>query len=249
MSNRDRTSGDGELQSASPVETVPGNPQKLSSLLPGEGSVAWNAVLDALKGTKEKNRGVRLRTSFRLGYEPIDGLNVSTSLAADYSIDRRNYFQPSYMSDDDYPMSVGETGINLMVLNENLVSYNRTFKEEHMVNFVAGFSCQYDQTEYNGGSAQNAPSDKIYYAPSGMPDLGIRDSYGTKETIALQHYQSDMQEKILLSYFARLEYGFRDKYLVSLSLRRDGSSTFGEDNRWGTFPSMAAGWTFSEESL
>ena len=249
LSNRDRTSGDGTLQSASSVETVPGDPQELSSLLPGEGSVAWNAVLDALKGTKEKNRGVRLRTNFRLGYELIDGLNISTSLAADYSIDRRNYFQPSYMSDDDYSKSVGETGINLMVLNENLVSYNRTFKEEHMVNFVAGFSYQYDQTEYNGGSAQNAPSDKIYYAPAGMPDLGIRDSYGTKETIALQHYQSDMQEKTLLSYFARLEYGFRDKYLISLSLRRDGSSTFGEDNRWGTFPSVAAGWTFSEESF
>ena len=249
LSNRDRTSGDGTLQSASPVETVPGDPQELSSLLPGEGSVAWNAVLDALKGTKEKNRGVRLRTNFRLGYEPIDGLNISTSLAADYSIDRRNYFQPSYMSDDDYSKSVGETGINLMVLNENLVSYNRTFKEEHMVNFVAGFSYQYDQTEYNGGSAQNAPSDKIYYAPAGMPDLGIQESNGTKETIALKHYQSDMQEKTLLSYFARLEYGFRDKYLVSFSLRRDGSSTFGEDNRWGTFPSVAAGWTFSEESF
>lgn len=247
LSNRDRTSGDGRLQASSPVETVPGEPQKMSSLLPGEGSVAWNSVLEALRGTKEKNRGVRLRTDFRLGYEPIDGLNISTSLAADYSIDRRNYFQPSYLNADNYSMSVGETGINLMVLNENLISYNRTFKEEHSVNLVAGFSYQYDQTEYNGGSAQNAPSDKIYYAPSGMPDLGIQESYGTTNTIAFQHYRSDMQEKTLLSYFARLEYGFRDKYLVSFSMRRDGSSTFGEDNRWGTFPSMAAGWTFSEE--
>ena len=247
LSNRDRTSGDGRLQSASPVETVPGDPQKLSSLLPGEGSIPWNSVLESLQGTKEKNRGVRLRTSFRLGYEPIDGLNISTSLSVDYSIDRRNYFQPSYMSSDNYSMSMGETGINLMVLNENLLSYNRTFKEEHSLDFVAGFSYQYDQTEYNGGSAQNSPSDKIYYAPSGMPDLGTQTSYGTTKVIAFQHYQSDMQEKTLLSYFARLEYGFRSKYLVSFSLRRDGSSTFGEDNRWGSFPSVAAGWTFSEE--
>ena len=56
LSNRDRTSGDGTLQSASPVETVPGDPQELSSLLPGEGSVAWNAVLDALEGKGEKSR-------------------------------------------------------------------------------------------------------------------------------------------------------------------------------------------------
>ena len=48
LSNRDRTNGDGNLQSASPIEAVPGDPQKLSSLLPGEGSVAWNFVLEAI---------------------------------------------------------------------------------------------------------------------------------------------------------------------------------------------------------
>ena len=69
-------------------------------------------------------------------------------------------------------MSMGETGINLMVLNENLLTYNKTINENHNLNFIAGFSYQYDQVEYNGGSAQNSPSDKIYYAPDGMPEIG-----------------------------------------------------------------------------
>ena len=52
-----------------------------------------------------------------------------------------------------------------------------------------------------------------------------------------------------LSFFSRLNYRFRDKYLVSLSVRRDGSSRFGEDNRWGTFPAVSLGWIVSQEDF
>lgn len=58
-----------------------------------------------------------------------------------------------------------------------------------------------------------------------------------------------MTEQVLISYFARLEYNYKKKYLFSASIRRDGSSTFGEHKKWGTFPSVAAAWTFSEESF
>jgi TonB-linked SusC/RagA family outer membrane protein len=69
------------------------------------------------------------------------------------------------------------------------------------------------------------------------------------EIIAFQRYRSDMQEKALLSYFARGEYNYHQKYLFSASFRRDGSSVFGANNKWGTFPSLALGWAFSEESF
>ena len=237
------------LGSAPSIETVPGDPFWESSLYPGEGTEAWEATLDALRGTKEKNRSVRLRSSFKLGYEPIDGLDVTAMLAADYAIHRRNYFQPSYLDEDGFSISVGETAINLMVLNEDIVSYRRTFKEDHNLNVMAGFSYEYNQMEYNGGSAENSPSDKIYYAPWGMPDLGYVDQWGTEVAVAFQHYQSDMTEKKLISFFGRAEYNYKQKYLLTASIRWDGSSVFGKDCRWGTFPSVAAGWTFSEERL
>ena len=230
-----------------PVETIPGDPYKLSSLLPGDNSVVWEEVLKAYEGTREANRSIRLRSNFRLGYEILEGVNFTTSLAADYAISRRNYFSPSYLSDEGNSMSLGETGINLMVLNENLLTYKRVFRESHSLELLGGFSYQYDQEEYNGGYAQKSPSDKIYYAPYGMPDLETVGWGDYEEVRALKNYQSDMQEKSLLSWFARLEYGYRDKYLLSLSIRRDGSSTFGAENRWGTFPSVAAAWSFSEE--
>lgn len=232
-----------------PVETIPGDPYSLSTLLPGENSVVWDEVLKAYEGTRENNRAIRLRANFRLGYDIIEGLNISTSLAVDYAINRRNYFAPSYLASDNNSITIGETGINLMVLNENLLSYKKTIREDHTLDFLAGFSYQYDQEEYNGGSAQRSPSDKIYYAPQGMPDLGTVTWENYTETKALKNYTSDMQEKSLISYFARLEYGFKEKYLFSASFRRDGSSTFGRDNRWGTFPSVAAAWSFSEENF
>ncbi|WP_292271285.1 SusC/RagA family TonB-linked outer membrane protein [Butyricimonas sp.] len=231
------------------VESVQGDPYWLSSLYPGKGTESWRATLDKLSGTKEKNRSVRLRSNFKIGYDIINGLNISTSLAADYAIHRRNYFQPSYLDEEGYSISIGETGINLMVLNENILTYDKIFCGNHHVNFMAGFSYQYDQVEYNGGSAENSPSDKIYYAPSSMPELGYIERWGEKQPVVYQHYQSNMEEKKLISYFGRLEYSYKKKYLFSTSIRRDGSSTFGRSCRWGVFPSVAVGWTFSEETL
>lgn len=249
LTNRKRGEKDSFLGNAPSIETVPGDPMALSTLMPGEGSEPWETVLEKMRGTKEKNRTVRVRSNFKLGYEPVDGLNVSTSLAADYSIARRNFFQPSYLNDKGYSKSLGETGINLMVLNENLLNYKTTIKEDHNFDFIVGFSYQYDQMEYNGGFAMNSPSDKIHYAPGGLPDYTIEENHGTQNIIPFKHYESDMQEKSLVSYFARLEYNFRKKYLLSLSFRRDGSSTFGEKHRWGTFPAVAVGWTFTEENF
>lgn len=239
----------GSLSSSQDIETVPGNPYMMSSLQPGEGSAVWEQALDQYEGIKERNRSVRLRPNIRVAYEILKGLSFSASLSADYSIERRNYFEPARLSAFGYSNSVGETAVNLMMLNEDILTYTKSIREVHNFSAVAGFSYQYDQSEYNGGSAKNSPSDKIEYAPPGLPDLAQQGSFGFTETVAMKSYQSDMQEKKLISYFARLEYNFMKRYLVSLSYRRDGSSTFGADNKWGNFPSVAAGWTFSEENF
>lgn len=244
LNNRKRGEKSEAFGNAPIVEKVPGDPYTFSSLYPGEGSEIWEATLEKLRGTKEKNRSVRLRSNFKVNYQIIEGLNVSASVAADYSVQRRNYFQPSYLDPEGYSMSLGETAVYLMALSENMLSFRKTFKEKHTLDAIAGFSYQYDQSEYNGGSAQNSPSDKIYYAPKGMPALGY-DNAGNP--VAFKGYLSDMSEKILMSYFGRFEYNYMQKYLFSFSLRGDGSSVFGRNNKWGIFPAVAAGWSFSEE--
>ena len=233
---------------ANSIEVVPGDPYELSSLYPGEGTAVWENVLDKLQGTVDKNRNIRLRANFRLTYNILKGLDFSTSGAADYAISRRNLFEPSSLSYSGYSKSTGDQGTNLMVLNENLLTYKCSFNEEqHSMSLLAGLSYQYDQLENNTGYAQKSPSDKIYYAPSTLPSLTV-EGYGSyAKTIALKNYYSDMQEKVLLSYFFRGEYNYLRKYLLSVSFRTDGSSTFGKNNKWGFFPSVAGAWTFSEE--
>ena len=251
LTNRKRSSENQTegFQTSTNVDVIPGDPFELTTLLPGKGSVVWDEVLKSLQGIKEKNRSVRGRANIKIGYDVLEGLNISTSLAADYSIHRRHYFSPSYLDKDGYSMSIGETGINVMALSETMLNYTKTIKEDHTFNLLAGFSYQYDQEEYNGGSGRNSPSDKIQYVSSTFPTLAEKEIYGYKEVIPLQAYVSDMKEKSLLSWFARFEYDYRKKYFISASFRRDGSSTFGAKNRWGTFPSIAGGWNFSEESF
>ena len=245
-SSENQTEG---FKTSTNVEVVPGDPYELTTLLPGQGSVVWDNVLQSQQGIKEKNRSIRGRTNIKLTYDLFRGLNISTSLAADYSIHRRHYFSPSYLDEDGFSISVGETGINLMVLNETMLNYKKMINEKHSFNFLGGFSYQYDQEEYNGGSGQNSPSDKIQYVPSSFPTLAEKETWGYTETIPLQAYQSDMKEKSLLSWFGRLEYDYKGKYFLSFSFRRDGSSTFGARNRWGSFPSIAGAWNFSEENF
>ena len=254
LTNRKRNTVEDEnanvVQSDAPsVETVPGDPWENTTLYPGKGSVVWKQILERLRGTKEKNRSVRGKANFKLSYDILPELTLSSSFAADYSIHRRNYFSPSYLNSNGYSISIGETGINLMALSESLLNYKKVFREEHSVSFLAGFSYQYDQMEYNGGNGQKSPSDKIHYVSSGFPTI-TEEGYGDfKKSVTLQRYQSDMTEKALISYFARLEYNYKLKYLLSASFRQDGSSTFGSGNRWGTFPSVAAAWTFTEENF
>src|SRR5690606_2129250 len=130
-------------------------------------------------------------SNFKLTYGILPGLKASTSLAADYAIHRRQYFQPSYLSESNYSKSQGETGVNLMILNENLLTYEKRFGDDHKLNIIGGFSYQYDQVEYNGGHGENSPSDKIYYVRPGFPTIGERTyDYGGgnvfTETVAFQ---------------------------------------------------------------
>lgn len=236
------------LRAAPLIETIPGDPMNMSSLYPGEDSPVWAEIRKKLEGTKENNRSLRLRGSLRLGYDIMKGLNFSTSGSLDYSLERRNFFTPSYLDPTlkSRNSTLGEQGINLMALNENLLTYTTSI-DEHNINALVGQSYQYEQSEYNGGSAMNTPSDLVRYASTYLPQY-TKDISGTTETIVpLQRYMSDMWEKSLLSYFARVEYNYKKRYLLSAAIRKDGSSVFGDNNKWGTFPSIGAGYNFAED--
>lgn len=116
----------------------------------------------------------------------------------------------------------------------NVFSYKNTFAEKHDVDAILGMAYQQRNYLYNGAAAEVFPSDAYKKLISGASK--------TQAT-------SSSNSSALLSYFARVNYKFDDKYLLALSGRIDGSSRFGANNRYGFFPAVSAGWIISQENF
>jgi len=120
-------------------------------------------------------------------------------------------------------------------LNENTLSYQTTFNKVHSFNALLGMTFQ--ESDFNSYSmkAINIPNESL-----GMAGL----SQGTPS----QNF-SLISSWSMLSYLARVNYNYKSKYYLTASFRADGSSKFGQDNRFGYFPSTSAAWNFTQESF
>ncbi len=116
---------------------------------------------------------------------------------------------------------------------ENTLNYNKTFNKDHNVTALAGYTMQKQRTTYATMTGNGYPNDLVH----------------TINASTSQTASSTETEWALLSYLARATYSYKGKYLASASIRADGCSRFGSDNRWGYFPSVAVGWRISEEKF
>lgn len=119
---------------------------------------------------------------------------------------------------------------------ENTLSYAKEFGKNSL-NVLAGYTAQDSRNEFISGLTENLirEDDLFWYLNSG------EDIY--------ERVSNNFSRNTLLSYLGRVNYSFDSKYLLTVSLRRDGSSKFGINNRWGNFPSVAAGWNLDRESF
>jgi TonB-linked SusC/RagA family outer membrane protein len=121
-------------------------------------------------------------------------------------------------------------------LTENTLNYTKTLAEKHSINAVAGYTYQAFRFEGATANAANFNSD---FASFNNLAAGA----------TLQSPSSSVSESALISYLARVNYGFDNRYLVTLTARRDGSSRFGPSNKFGFFPSGAIAWKASNEKF
>jgi len=119
------------------------------------------------------------------------------------------------------------------IMNENLLRYQVRLREVHDLQFLAGHSVIYDRNDGFSGSLQNFPSDNLHEFDGGG--------------VASPAVSGSANEQTLQSFFGRVNYSYKERYLLEANIRRDGSSKFGPGNRYGTFPSFSAGWRISEE--
>ncbi|WP_343701761.1 TonB-dependent receptor [Chitinophaga sp.] len=130
--------------------------------------------------------------------------------------------------------SVGNTEINIWS-SENTLTYNKTFNQHHNLTAVGGFSAQETRVATNGYAAQNLPNENLGVSgmDEGVPYSGTATSEGNT----------------LMSFFGRINYNYRSKYLLTATFRGDGSSKFAPERRWGYFPSAAIAWNMQEENF
>lgn len=169
-------------------------------------------------------------------YEPIDGLTYRLKVGPDLQFGNRGYFYGSETTNAQGGSSLaGKSGSDQYSLTvENIVDFKHSFNEDNALNITAVQSYQNQITRTNGIDVKKLPYDSQGY-----------NNLGSAGEIA--NVDSNYQKWRLLSYTGRLNYQFKNRYLLTVTGRADGSSRFAEGNKWGFFPSAALAWRLSDE--
>jgi len=163
-------------------------------------------------------------------------LKFRTLLGLQYEYDLGDYYTPIIYSSDRGSASINNSYSNSF-LNENTLTYAKIFNDVHNLNIVGGYTYQTNmyRNSSNIGVSGFANNTTENY------DLGAAETIGNPS--------SGYSDWTLASFLARANYSYNDKYMLTASIRADGSSRFGADHKWGYFPSAAVAWRISEESF
>ncbi len=183
------------------------------------------------------NKTFRMLSNASIDWRIIEGLTLKSTLGVD--LDFGDYQSYNPMTTTGGKLTNGDAYVssskNYMWVNENTLTYEKTLGK-HRINVLAGLTQQTSKYQSLGAEAQQFLNDNL-----AMYDL----SSGTVTIPST----SSTSEWSLLSYLGRVNYNYNEKYLTTVSLRADGSSRFGKNNRWGYFPSVAIAWRASEEEF
>ncbi|MEO1626396.1 MAG: TonB-dependent receptor [Bacteroidota bacterium] len=193
-----------------------------------------NPLANALE-TDDVNRKNRILASIYGEVKIFPWLTYRTELATDLLYSNHNTFWPSFergnLSRKSRVRRVNNNSVYW--INKHLLTFQKEFAEKHNVTFLAGYEVQEGTYEWLSATRDNLPTNELQ-------ELNLGDA-GT------QTVNGGAGHWALLSYFGRLNYSFDDRFLFTGTLRADGSSRFGSNNRYGLFPSAAFAWRLSNE--
>ena len=187
----------------------------------------------------DKVNTLRVVANMSAEYEIIKGLKYKLNVGLDRTNAERRVNQDQQLS---YLSNKGEAYINGIIANnkliENYVTYATKIGKEHSFNFLLGHSYQ----DFNGTSSNSKVDGFTVQGVKYTNNLG----YGN---FSASVASSAAYERELQSFFGRVNYSLRDRYLLTFTMRRDGSSKFGANNKYGNFPSAAFAWRVMEEDF
>jgi TonB-linked SusC/RagA family outer membrane protein len=230
-----------------PNDNAFSNPVQLNALPPiqpkidpatgrlNQNTLYYNNLIDLDRGFNRAGT-YRSFSNVNLSYQPIKNLTLRTEAGADFLNLNEELYRAAGTQDG------GNTGYGysnqVQVINyttNNTAVYNKTLNEDHNVEVLAGFSFQRSSTKRTSAEGRGFPNDQFTKVASAA--IKTAGSSSSEEGFSF------------VSYFGRVNYAFQGKYLLSGSVRRDGSSRFGANNPYGTFGAGSAGWVISEESF
>ncbi|MDR1527252.1 MAG: TonB-dependent receptor [Dysgonamonadaceae bacterium] len=199
-----------------------------------------NNPVEILENRKDDQSRTRLLTYLKAELEILPELTGTVNFSYEYNTQQGRYYLPTYayngLTDKGYGRrSLGDYS---NYQGEAYLTYNKTFLSDHRLNVMAGYS--YLDNIYEGFGSERRRFDTdlfLYNNLAAGGDFRMGDVYSYKG------------EAKLISFFGRLNYTYANRYMFTGTLRRDGSSRFGDNHKWGIFPSASAAWRISEESF
>ena len=189
-----------------------------------------------LDDDRRERQQTRIINNFSLSYDILENLSFRSAWSFDLiQIDDFIYGNPRYGDARNVGGEAQEAATDqLNWLGTQTLNYSKTFKDVHNIDVLLGYE------------AQKVTTDQLDVSTQGVPDPIIHVSGGANPQ--LENFTS-RSEYTFESWFSRVNYDFNQRYFATASLRRDGSSRFGPENRYGTFWSIGAGYAISEENF
>ncbi len=205
-------------------------------------STSTNDPLAKLTNNIGESKTTRILATVYGQYKILDNLTFKTTVNYDHTNRDAFTFRPytigstlenrlskpneaTYGADNKYTTQT--------FVNENTLNYDLSINK-HSINALLGHAYNYYRFDASSISSQG-----------GYTNSSIKTLNAAVSTVA----STNATKNLMLSYFGRMQYAYNDKYLLSASMRRDGSSRFGLNTKWGWFPSLSVGWRISEENF
>lgn len=197
----------------------------------------------------------RIWGSLYADYEILNGLTFHTMGSLDWSFNNNEVRTPANTIDGSMTLDETSTRLNMRFgesrtwFIENTLTYGRQIAR-HNFSLMAGYQAQNNLNKgFSSGAGGFVDTDYWFFSRPQLTSEIVDANGNVVATIPLvQPSVGNFQnESAFVSVLGRLIYSFDDKYLLTATIRRDGSSRFGPDKRWGTFPAVSAGWRLSDE--
>lgn len=185
-----------------------------------------------------KNKKTNFRFNGYLEATLYKGLTLKTEISGDYNLNKYYYYMPDYtfgIKTQDIRTSRWTKTDTKYWSWRNILNYNNTFAGKHSINLMVGQEVSKSYWETQVGTASG-------FLNNTTPDLSAGDISASTTT-------GSRNINTLASFFGRAFYSFDDRYLLTATIRRDGSSKFADGEKWGWFPAVALAWRASQESF